>query len=160
MNPARAWPMAIVGVLAITVGANVWILYEANRDPNAAALEPDYYRKAVAYDSTMAQAARDSVLGWRLEATPGALDPAGTPLVLRLTDRDGRAIAGARVTLTAIHNLDAGRSTSARFVTGIDGRAAGTAPLRHAGLWELRFEVRRGGERFTATLRRDVGPAR
>jgi len=60
----------------------------------------------------------------------------------------------------AIHNLDAGRTMSARFVTGDDGRATGTAPLHHTGLWELRFDVRRGDDRFTADLRRDVGPAR
>ncbi len=159
MNAAKLWPLAIVGVLAITVGANAWILYEANRDPNASALESDYYRKAVAYDSTLAQARLDSLLGWRLDATPGAYDPAGTPIALTLADRDGRPIVGANVTLTAIHNLDAGRVVSASFVTGDDGRASARVPLHHTGLWELRFDARTSDERFTADLRRDVeGP--
>ncbi|HEY6195118.1 MAG TPA: FixH family protein [Candidatus Eisenbacteria bacterium] len=157
MNPGRLWPIAIVGVLAITVGANVWLLYEAHRDPNASALESDYYRKAVAYDSTLAQARRDSVLGWRLEVTPGAYDPAGTRFAVALTDRDGRAISGARIALAAIHNLDAGRERTATFLTGADGRATSTVSLRHTGLWELRFEVRHEAERFTCDLRRDIG---
>jgi nitrogen fixation protein FixH len=156
MIAAKLWPLAIVGVLAITVGANAWILYEANRDPNATVVEPDYYRKAVAYDSTLAQARRDRALGWRLAAEPGAFDPNGTPLALALTDREGLPIAGASVALVAIHNLDAGRLVSARLVTGADGRATGRLGLDRTGLWELRFDARRGAERFTTDLRCDV----
>ena len=155
--PSRLWPVAIVGVLAITVGANGWILYEANRDPNATVVEPDYYRKAVGYDSTLAQARSDAALGWRLTAEPGAFDPAGTPLALALTDREGRAVAGAAVTLVAIHNLDAGHVVSARLVTGADGEALARVAFDRTGLWELRFEARRGSVRFTTDLRCDVG---
>ena len=157
MTAAKLWPVAIVGVLVLTVGANAWILYEANRDPNAAVVEPDYYRKAVAYDSTLAQARRDAALGWRLTAVAGRLDPAGTPVVVTLADRDGRPLAGAAVTLAAIHNLDAGRVVTARFVTGADGRAHAKVALDRAGLWELRFAARLGPERFTTDLRCDVG---
>jgi hypothetical protein len=157
MNPSRLWPLAIVGVLAITVGANAWILYEANRDPNATVVEPDYYRKAVSYDSTLVQERHDAALAWRLTAVPGRFDPGGTPLAVALADRDGRPLAGAEVALVAIHNLDAGRVVSARLVTGADGRASARVPLDRAGLWELRFDARLGVERFTTSLRCDVG---
>jgi nitrogen fixation protein FixH len=159
MNPGRLWPIAVVGVLALTVGANAWILYLANRDPNASALESDYYRKALAYDSTLAQARRDSVLGWRLEASAGAYDPAGTRLYVSLADRDGQPVAGARIELVAIHNLDAGRRMSASFVTDARGQATRTVPLHHAGLWELRFDARRAAERYTRDVRCDVARA-
>ena len=156
MKPGHLWPLAIAGVLAITVGANAWIFFVANRDPNASVLESDYYRKAVAFDSTLAQAARDSVLGWQLDAVPGGYRVGATPLTVTLADREGHAIAGASVALTAIHNLDAGRTVTARFVTGADGRATAPVALHHAGLWELRLDARHAGERFTADLRRDV----
>ena len=156
MNPARLWPVAIVGVLAITVGANAWILYEANRDPNATVVEPDYYRKAVAYDTTLGQERRDAALGWRLAAVPGAFESAGTPLAMTLADRDGRALAGAVVTLVAIHNLDAGHVVSARLVTDAEGRARERVAFDRTGLWELRFEVRLGAERFTTDVHCDV----
>jgi nitrogen fixation protein FixH len=156
MNPARLWPLAIVGVLAITVGANAWILYEANRDPNAQVVEPDYYGRAVAYNSTLAQERRDAVLGWRLTAAPGAFRAAGTPITLALADRDGRAIAGAAVTLLAIHNLDAGRVVSARCVTGSDGLATARLALDRTGLWELRLDARSGAARFTSSTHVDV----
>ncbi|MEZ4456629.1 MAG: FixH family protein [Gemmatimonadales bacterium] len=64
----------MIGVLAITVGANGYMLYEANR--GMAAVEPDYYQKAVDFDSTMAQARRNASLGWRVDA---ALDAAWHP---------------------------------------------------------------------------------
>jgi nitrogen fixation protein FixH len=157
MNPARLWPLGIVGVLALTVGANAWILYEANRDPNASVVEPDYYRKAVAYDSTLAQERHDAALGWQLTATTGGLDPAGTPVAVALVDRAGRPLAGAVVTLAAIHNLGAGRVIAARLVTGSDGRGSVRVALDRAGLWELRFDVRLSAEHFTTELRCDVG---
>ena len=160
MNPSRLWPMAIVGVLAITVGANAWILYEANRDPNATALEPDYYRKAVAWDTTMAQEDRDAALGWRLDARPAAYDPAGTPIAVTLADRDGAPLPGARVTITALHNLEGGRTVTGAGTTGPDGRVVIRLGLRRTGLWELRFETERGADRFTAVLHRDVDTAR
>ena len=156
MNPARLWPVAIIGVLALTVGANAWILYEASRDPNGAALESDYYRKAVAYDSTLAQSRRDVTLGWRLAVTTGAYDPAGTPLTLSLVDRDGQPLTGATIDLVAIHNLEGGRELSSSFVTGSDGSATQCVPLHHAGLWQLRFDVRHGGEHFTSDVRHEV----
>jgi nitrogen fixation protein FixH len=156
MTPARLWPIAIVGVLALTVGANGWILYVANHDPNGAALESDYYRKAVAFDTTLAQSRHDVALGWRLDVTAGPFDPAGTRVSVSLADRDGRPLAGARVGLVAIHNLEAGRELVATFVTGADGRATRMLPLQHTGLWELRFDALHAGERFTCDLRRDV----
>lgn len=150
------WPIAIVAVLALTVGANAWILYVANRDPNGAALESDYYRKAVAFDSTLVQARRDSVLGWQLAATPGPYRPGGTAVRVALHDRFGKPLAGASVGVIAIHNLEGGRERRASGVTGADGTTTETLPLGRPGLWELRFDVRHAGERFTSDLRRDV----
>ena len=60
------WPIAIAGVLGGTVAANAFILVEANR--GNVAIEPDYYRKAVAWDSTLAQAGRNAQLAWRITA--------------------------------------------------------------------------------------------
>jgi len=160
LNPSRLWPLGIVAVLALTVGANAWIYYQANRDPNGTALESDYYRKAVAYDSTLAQAGRDSVLDWRLDVAPGAYVAGRTPLAVSLADRDGHPLAGARIGLSAIHNLDAGRTIEAAFVTGADGRATAMVALDRPGLWELRFDAHHGDQRFTADLRRDVEAGR
>ena len=54
-------------VLALTVAGNLWVMRIANADPSFS-VEPDYYRKAVDWDSTMAQRARNEALGWQLRS--------------------------------------------------------------------------------------------
>jgi nitrogen fixation protein FixH len=159
MNAARLWPMAIVGVLAITVGANVVLLYEAGgRD--AAAIEPDYYRKAVAWDSTLARRAHDAALGWRLDADLGPPGRDGTPLAVRLTDASGAPLEDAAITVEAIHNAEGAHRLRAALRPAPGGGYATLLPLAHRGLWELRFDVTRGGEHFAATLRREAAGSR
>ena len=48
------WPIAVAAILATTVAANIWVMMIANDDPSFA-IEPDYYRKALAWDTTLAQ---------------------------------------------------------------------------------------------------------
>jgi nitrogen fixation protein FixH len=157
MRAARLWPLAIVAVLAITAGANA-LLFWAARDRNAAAVEPDYYRKAVRWDSTLAEERASAALDWRLDAGLGAVARDGTPLTVRLAGPDGAPLDGAVVTVTAVHNLDAAHHLTARLEPRGGGVYAARLPLRHAGLWELRCEAVRGRDRFRATLRRDAPP--
>jgi nitrogen fixation protein FixH len=156
MRAAQGWPLALAGVLGVTVVANVFLLYAAN-DHNAAVVEPDYYRKAVAWDSSAAGRDASDALSWRLEA---ALEPLGGDgagiLRVRVTDRGGAPVAFARIACTAIHNLDAAARPHAEGVLDAEGAAALRLPLARAGLWELRFEANRGAERFAVTLRRDA----
>ena len=65
MKRGAWWPIGITTVLATTVAANLWVMRIANDDPSFA-IEPDYYQKAIMWDSTLAQARRDAILGWRL----------------------------------------------------------------------------------------------
>lgn len=158
MNGARLWPLAIVAVLGITVAANAVLLYEAG-GRHEAAIEPDYYRKAIAWDSTLAQRDRDAALGWRLDADLGARRPGGTPLTVRLTDARGVRLAGARITVEAVPNAEGAHRLDAVLRETPHGDYAAPLPLDHRGLWELRFDVAQGGQRFTATLRREAREA-
>jgi nitrogen fixation protein FixH len=155
MRAARLWPVAIVAVLGLTVAANALVFWAA-RDRNAAAVEPDYYRKGVRWDSTLAEERQSARLGWRAEAELGGLDPAGAPLTVRLSGPDGAPLDGAAVVDTAIHNLDALHHVTARLEPRGGGTSGVRLPLRHAGLWELRLEAVRGSDRFRVTLRRDA----
>jgi hypothetical protein len=137
------------------VAANIAVLVAAGGE-DAAPIEPEYYRKAVAWDSTLAQRARDSVLGWRLEAELGGVSAHGSPLAVRLTDRAGAPIENALVSVEAIHNRTAHR-LHANLDAVSPGAYATRLPLTHPGLWELRFEVTRAGERFTRTVRLEAG---
>ena len=48
------WPIGVATILASTVVANIIVMQIANDDPSFA-VEPDYYRKAVNFDATMAE---------------------------------------------------------------------------------------------------------
>lgn len=159
MNPKRLWPAAVVAVLAITVLANVGLLIAAH-DRDAAVVEPDYYRKAVAFDSTLAARVASDSLGWHAEVALGMPGADGRArLDLRLTDRDGAPVAGAAVRVTATHNRDA-----ARHVTGAlaashpdGGDYAGELAMSRAGRWQLDLHAERGSQRFSTSLRCESG---
>lgn len=161
MKDGRAWPWALGLVLALTVVGNLWVMRVASSDPSFV-IEPDYYQKAVNWDSAMAQTARNAALGWTLTAR---LAPAGTDgnatLTAQLRDANGALVTGANLTVEATHNARAAEILAAELTAAEDGSYTAMLPAIRRGIWELRFEVERGDERFTATLRTDNtrGPA-
>jgi nitrogen fixation protein FixH len=155
VKPGAWWPVAIVGVLAVTVGANV-VLIVAARDPNAYVVEPHYYEKALAWDSTMAIADRSAALGWQVDATLHGWTPAGTPLVVQLADSTAAPVAGAEVRAELLNNLSPAHPVAAVLADAGGGRYTATVPLPRTGLWEIRLEARRDGDLFLADLRRDA----
>jgi nitrogen fixation protein FixH len=155
MKPGTWWPVAIVGVLAVTVGANVALVVAA-RDPNAYVVEPHYYEKGLAWDSTMAVARRSRALGWQVDAAFGAWSRRGTRLELALADSAGAPLTGARVVGELVHNLAPEHPLHAVLAESAPGRYVAVQPLPRAGLWELRVTADRGAAHFVADLRRDV----
>ena len=146
MNKGAFWPIAIAGVLGVTVVANGFILYEANHGPTA--VEPDYYRKAVDWDSTLAQETRNGVLGWQLTASLGK----DGELAARLASASGAPIEGATISVQGFAIAYDGELTT--DLTARPGaQYNGIVRLSHGGLHELRFLVRQGRDRFTAVLR-------
>uniref|UniRef100_A0A832MKV0 FixH family protein n=1 Tax=Eiseniibacteriota bacterium TaxID=2212470 RepID=A0A832MKV0_UNCEI len=158
MSPSRLWPAAVVAVLVVTVAANGVLLWAAHHG-DAPAIEPDYYRKAVAWDSTLAARRASAALGWRADAVLGPLAAGGAEVGVVLTDAAGAPLEGAHVRVTAVHNARGGRTVEAVLAPRGAGRYAARAPLGRAGLWELRIEAARGAERFAVSLRRDARPA-
>lgn len=152
MKRGSWWPVAIVSILTITVGANFWIYAVAN-DDQGIAIEPDYYQKAVAWDSTMAQARENQALGWHVTPSLAAFTPRdGADLRITLTDSAGAPIPDATVKVAAFYNARAGDVTDTTLVAGGGGYEA-RLPVHHVGVWELRFDVRRGAVHFTSTSR-------
>lgn len=156
MSPrtGRFWPWFAVTLLAATAAAQGIMLYAATHD-TAFAIEPDYYAKAVAWDSTMARERRSLDLGWRSEARFARDASGGAVVGVRLTDSLGTAIRGAHVRVIAIHNLDAAHP---RRLTLTESAGAYVAPLAAArpGIWEIRLEASAPGARFTSSLRAEL----
>jgi nitrogen fixation protein FixH len=148
VKAARLWPLALTAVLAITVAANFWLLWAANDDQHLA-FEPDYYRKALAWDSIMAQGGRNLALSWQATAQ---LDRAGR-LAVSLADREGLPLAGARVTAEVIPIAHADRMRSLSMTEGAAGQFGAALSLVYSGLHEIRLVALYRGDRFTAVLR-------
>ncbi len=158
MKRGTGWPIGVVVILAATVGINIVMYRVANDDPSFA-IEPDYYQKAVDWDSTMAQKRQNLALGWQLSPTLAAFTMHnGALLRITLRDASGAEIRDAKVKVAAFFNARANDvidTTLARDSTGYAVRL----PVKHGGVWELQFDVMRGRQRFTSTSRVEAVPA-
>ncbi len=147
------WPIGVVVALAVNVVANVVIIRAANQ-PQSEVVEPDYYRKAVAWDSTQSALARGRALGWRIDASLARLAPGRARVTVTLVDSLGAPIPDADVQVSAIHNLAAATPVTARLAAAGAAYAA-ELPLAHSGLWELRVQATHGAGSFSTSLRRE-----
>jgi hypothetical protein len=155
MKPANRWPIGISLVLAATVVANAVLYYVAGADPSFA-IEPNYYAKAVTWDSTVAQTERNTSLGWRLAPTLTPFVPhVGARLSVTLADADGAPISDAVVKVSALYNARANNVLESTLRPSAQGYDA-ILGVSHAGQWEFRFDVKRRGQHFTRTVRLDA----
>ena len=155
MKKSTWWPIGIIGVLAVTVGVNLFLFHVAGDDPSMV-IEPNYYAKAVAWDSTLAQDKRNVALGWRLSPSLDAFSmKEGARLTVTLVDSTGRPIPGATVKVSALYNARADRILESTL-SPAGSRYEAKIKVDHGGQWELRFDVTRGADRFTATTRIDA----
>jgi nitrogen fixation protein FixH len=160
LRSGRQWPLILVGILLLAAGANGILVYRATHDPSFA-VEPDYYRKALAWDERQAEARRGEALGWALDAelAAGEPTPAIAELRVRLRDRAGQPLRGATVEVAALHKARAARVLRARLEAdpAEPGLYRASLPARRRGLWELELRVVRGGDRLTRTVVRELG---
>jgi hypothetical protein len=129
----------------------------AIRDPSFA-VEADYYQKAVHWDDRQAQAAENQRLAYRLNLPLGVrLDASGRGL-LRVEARDaaGRLLGGAKLRAEAFAVAYSAQLSQLELKEVAPGVYEGPITATHSGLWELRFTLQSGSERFTQVLRRDL----
>jgi nitrogen fixation protein FixH len=108
----------------------------------------------------MAQRRRNDALGWRVVASASPIRGGyGSDLRIALNSA-ARPIDGAVVTVRAVHLARAGEPVDITLAASEAGAYEARVPLERAGLWELRIDVRRGTDRFTAIERLDVRSAR
>lgn len=152
MKKGWHWPLLITAALLFTVGANVTMFFASGADPNGTVVEPDYYRKAVDWDRTMARRAASDSLGWRADAAFGAAAENARALTVTLSDSTGVAVADAQVMVTLIHNLDAAQQVQVALQPQDGGGYGARVAAPRSGRWEVRVDARRGDSRFLATL--------
>ncbi len=158
----RVWPTIVIAVLAGNLLLGITLMRVAAADEHFA-VEPDYYRRAVGWDSTQAQARATVALGWRVHAALGPVTGAPLLLTLVLTDAAGRPLAGATVTVEGREVAYATNLVGGALpATASPGAYAAPVAITRAGLWELTVRATRGSERIVTALRLDArtdGPA-
>jgi nitrogen fixation protein FixH len=159
MKRGTAWPLAVTTMLGLTVAANIWLIRVAGGDPSFA-VEENYYERGVRWDDELEQRAHNRELGWRLAAKLSPIQQeSGALLRITLADSAVMPISGASVVVRAVHVARAGHPMELTLAAGAPGEYEVRVPIARAGIWELRIDVQRGKERFTATERLDVHTA-
>jgi len=164
-SSGRLWAWAPGVLLAGLLGTQLTVLHSVLDDPSFA-LEPDYYRKAVAWDAQRELERQSQALGWHAaisaqptpQAQPGS-QPRGLELQLSLRDARGEPLRGAAVRVAAFANARAARVLEAALLETAPGTYTAELPSRVLGLWEFRMQATRGADRFGEVLRQSVTPA-
>ena len=155
MKPGAGWPIGIAIVLAATVVGNLVMMRVAGDDPSMA-IEPDYYRKAVGFDSVMAQERRSNALGWHASTTLDSV-VVGTPTMVRvqLSDSAGAMISDATVKVVALFNARANEVQALTLERDGEpnGSYRGALAVHYPGEWEVRVTATRGAAHFVSTSR-------
>lgn len=151
----RVWPTIIVALLGGNLALGFVLIRVANADPHFA-VEPDYYRRAVQWDSTRAQAARNVALGWTWTPSLGAVRADSVPMMLAIAGPDGASIDSALVTVEARAIAHASEVITDTLVAQGGGWYGAALPIRRTGLWEFRIRAARGDTVATTELRLDA----
>lgn len=155
MRKEHVWPTIIVLVLGGYVAFGITAARIASHDPNYA-IEPDYYQKAVTWDSTLKQGRENVALGWHVTPALGAVGGALTELALELRDSAGGPVSGALLSVEARQVAHAEDVVRATLHATSAGRYVASMPLARAGLWEIRVVATRGAQRFATSVRMDA----
>lgn len=159
MKRGTTWPVAVAGILCLTIAGNIWLVRVANSDPSFA-VEEDYYERGVRWDAELAQRARNAELGWQLLATLSTGERGrGADLRVTLSDSSIAPILGATVVVRAVHVARANDPIEVTLRAAEAGQYSARVPIERPGLWELRIDVHHGDDRFTALKRLDVRSA-
>jgi nitrogen fixation protein FixH len=155
MKKGMGWPIGITVILLATVASNVGVVLLTKDDPSFA-VEPDYYRKAVTWDSMQLVRARSDALAWQVAANVTNASAERATLSLALTDSTGAAVEGATIAGELRHLARAADVQLVTFTATPDGHYAASVPMARAGVWELRVTADRGAARFLHTVRIDT----
>lgn len=151
------WPMFVVVLLLLNMGLASVAVYYATTDKTFA-VEPDYYRKAMRWDSHVAMRDASAKLGWSVAAqVEPASNVAGKPrLVLRVSDREGQPVTDVQWRATAFHQARAGDRIDLALANAGEGVYECEAAMARAGLWEVRLIASRGRDIFESVERVEV----
>ncbi len=151
------WPGGIIALLCLhTVGMLV-VVFIATRDPSFS-VEPNSYRKAVAWDSSRARSQASDQLGWTASIKAQRdVDPLGRRRVTcELKDKQGLPVVAATVRLEVFHHARAADRQQVTLTPEDHGVYSALVPMKRTGTWEIRVSAQRGNELYSTVLTENV----
>ena len=143
----RYFPLWLTVSMAAVFAMNGFMVYNAlHTFPGQAG--QDGFDLSNEYKRVLATAQQQAALGWQIEADATA---AGLP-VLRLTDRNGGALAAASIEAQADRPVGPPETTVLSFQSMADGQYRADKALT-PGQWDIMLTIRAEGRRYSATRR-------
>ncbi len=140
--------LLIVGIFALVLGGNavmIWIAVGAS--PHLVAV--DYYERSKRVDAELAAREASARLGWQVEELVALRER----VVLHIRDRAGRPVSGLRGRVEAYRPSDAALDQRLAWSEdGAPGRYEARFGRPAAGLWRIRLDLQRGGQRLYEEL--------
>lgn len=157
--PHVGWPLLIVGLLCISIGASLFTVFAARSDGGAQIVD-DYYQKAVHWDATAAARAASEALGWTTTMEVHPLSQSGLRVLdVTITDSTGAPVSDLRgtVTLYRPHRTGAVATIPLTAAPDAPGRYRQQVPLVDPGLWDIQVTaVGEGTPPYRTRLRHEV----
>ncbi|MBY0313791.1 MAG: FixH family protein [Phycisphaerales bacterium] len=147
----RMWVVGIFALLGINFTVVGVTVYFALSDPSAA-VEPDYYRKGLAWDETARQNEHNRALGWSADVRFEQA-AAGQPaqLRVRLANKLNEPISGAKIECTYFANTNSGKRSTVTLSAfpSEPGVYAAPVDLDREGMWHVRLRAQTAVDVFT-----------
>jgi nitrogen fixation protein FixH len=152
MKRFSPWPFAIVGLLVTNAALAFFALYMSRSDGGAQVV-PDYYQRAVAWDSVASIRNQTRQTGWHLRVIDAS---SADSLILQVTDVDGTPVEGISGTIT-VTRPHLTTSIATVEVVAVPGQGIIVAPVRLTGrgLFDAEADLTDGRTRFRPIIRFD-----
>jgi len=149
MSSGRFWIFLVVFLLAGNTAA-LGILLVKSGDPGPRVM-PDYYRRAIEWDQTVAALEASDELGWSVDAALAATEPARARLEVTVKTGAGAPVTGASVEAEVRHNSRAVGSATLFLQEVSPGQYQAVAPVELAGLHVVDVRARSGADHYVGS---------
>lgn len=153
--PHIGWPMAIVGLLSLSVIASLVTVYASRSDGGAQVIE-DYYHKAATWDSTHALQTASDALGWQVDATAEPAQDTARVIRLHILNKDGEPVTGLQGTINAFRPQQAQRVDQSALTETAPGLYQQQLSMLQTGLWDIELNATHDGTPFLKRIRLEV----
>lgn len=150
MESGKIWVVAVVGLLLLNISVCTVTVIAATSDPVAAAVEPEYYKRAVDWDKHRAEWPALSRHGWSLDIR----DRGNGVVEIIATDASSKqSLVGMQGRVKAKHAGVTLETIEGELTTDESGRLLWTPGEISPGLWSVTVWLEQGEARAIGSLK-------